>query len=168
MPGSWNYGTEWRVLGIHSSLLPLNLNLLTFTLIFSPGRETQSFLHSWSAAQMVGSLLGPKEKSCLELEMFEPQDYRKTLVQQQGSATIQSSHYTARTTRKSGEFFGAWVVGFFVAVVCLFYLFLLGFLFVCGGVFWFFCFRFVFWDFFFDCQDNIILNISCSLMDIVG
>lgn len=114
MPGSWSYGTEWRVLGIHSSLLHLNLNLSTFTLVCSPGKETQSFLYSWFAAQMVGSLLGPTEKSCLELpwKIFEPPDCRRTSVQQQGTATIQSSHYTVRMARKSGEFLGFWFLWF--------------------------------------------------------
>lgn len=113
MPGSWSYGTEWWVLGIHSSLLHLNLNLSTFTLICTPGQETKSFLRCWSAAQMVGGLLGPKEKSCLGLpwEVFEPHDSRKTSVQQQGTATIQFSHYAARMSRKSREFLVFWYFG---------------------------------------------------------
>lgn len=108
MPGSWSYGTEWRVLGICSSLLHLNLILSTFTLLCSPGQETQSFLHSWSAAQMVGGLLGLKEKSGLELcwEVFEPQDCRKTSVQQHGAATVHSSQDAKKIKRGLVVWFG--------------------------------------------------------------
>lgn len=123
MPGSWSYGTEWRVLGICSSLLHLNLILSTFTLLCSPGQETQSFLHSWSAAQMVGGLLGLKEKSGLELcwEVFEPQDYRKTSVQQHGAATVHSSQDAKKIKRGLVVWFG---VFFFISRTILFWTYL--------------------------------------------
>lgn len=82
-----------------------------YSSLFTRARNTELF------AQLICSpdgwnLLGPKEKSGLELpwEVFEPQDCRKTSVQQQGAATIHSSRYTARMPRKSGEIF-FWLPG---------------------------------------------------------
>lgn len=113
MPGSWSWGTEQRALGagICSSLLQLNLSLLDLcSYLFSRARNADFFAWyfiRWSAAQMVGSLLGPKEKSGLDLprEVFEPQGWRKTSEQQRCTVTIRSIRNTARMPRKSGEIF---------------------------------------------------------------
>lgn len=133
MPGSWSQRTEQRALGagICSSSLQLNLSLSTFALICLSGQETQLFalyFIRWPAAQVVESLLGPKEKRGLDLpwEVFEPQGCRKTST----TATYCSHPFHSQYCQDAKNIR-----------------------------------RFLF--FFLDCQDRIILNISCSLMAIL-
>lgn len=133
MPGSWSRGTEWRALGtgICSSLLQLNLSLLSFALICLPGQETQSFLHGISYTDLQPRWLeayGTKGE-----EWFRPtlrSLWTSGLQENFSTTAMYCSHplhpphcQDAKKIRR---------------------------------------------DFFFlDCQDHIILNISCLLMAIL-